>query len=538
MTPKSTFARLLLAICGSILGLAWAEFALAGGGQLEVTVVDRDSGEPIACRMHLFSTRSRTGGMTPYRQTKSFIASPDPSKDAGRGKQRSKRAPFWHDHVILDGRITLRLPKGNYFFEMERGPEYLVRTGRFTIDNFADDSKQVDMRRFVDMSADGWWSGDLHVRRPAKYIELLMLADDLHVVPLVTWPGETPPNKVKTAGLAVRFDGNRYYSLTAGKLATPGGTLLLFNLPKPLELGPADREFPSAIDSLEPARADPNLWVDLTKPFWWDLPMLVAADQIDSIEIAHGQLCRKSVVNNESGGKPRDKLLFPGNWGNARWSQEIYFRLLECGLRIPPSAGSGSGEGPNPLGYNRMYVHVDSQFSYEKWWDGFRAGRVTITNGPLLRPRVEGHLPGHVFRAEQDTALELEIGLTLSTRQPISYLEIIKNGKVEHSVRLADYAKTGKLPKLKFERSGWFLIRATTDLQETYRFAMTGPYYVEIGYQPRVSKRAAQFFLDWVYERARQIAKIEDPSQRRAVMQHHRAARDFWKAMVAKANVE
>ena len=114
----------------------------------------------------------------------------------------------------------------------------------------------------------------------------------------------------------------------------------------------------------------------------------------------------------------------------------------------------------------------------------------------------------------------------------------LKDGKVEHSVRLADYAKTGKLPKLKFERSGWFLVRATTDLQETYRFAMTGPYYVEIGYQPRISKRAAQFFLDWVYERARQIAKIEDPVQRRVVMQYHRTARDFWKALVEKANAE
>ncbi len=508
-------------------------------------VVDRDTGKPITCRMHLLSTRSKTGGMTPYRQTKSFIASPDSSKNGGRGKPRSRRAPFWHDHFVVDGRITLRLPKGNYFFEMERGLEYLGRNGRFTINDFADDSKEVDMRRFADMAAEGWWSGDLHVRRPAEHIEQLMLADDLHVVPLVTWPGGKPSKKGvasdKAPGLGsltVRFDNSRYYSLTAGKLATPGGTLLLFNLPKPLELGPADREFPSAIDRLEPGRSDANLWVDLTKPFWWDLPMLVANDQIDSVEIAHSHLCRKSVVNNEASGKPRDKLLFPGTWGNARWSQAIYFRLLECGLRIPPSAGSGSGEAPNPLGHNRMYVHVDSEFSYEKWWDGFRAGRVTITNGPLLRPSVHGQLPGHVFRAERDTKLELEIGLTLSARKPISYLEIIKNGKIEHSVRLADYAKTGKLPKVEFEQSGWFLVRATTDLQETYRFAMTGPYYVEIGYQPRISKRAAQFFLDWVYERARQIAKIDDPAQRRAVMKHHRAARDFWKAMVEKANAE
>ncbi len=506
-----------------------AGLALAGGGQLEVTVVDRDSGKPIPCRMHL--------------------------KNAAGKPRKAKRAPFWHDHFVFDGKITLKLPKGNYFFEIERGPEFVTRSGRFTINDFADDSKEVDLRRFVDMSAHGWWSGDLDVRRPANQIELLMLADALHVVPLVTWGNDRPkkgPGLICRNGpegashklnlvpfsAPVRFDNNRYYHLMAGSFSRPGGTLLLFNLPKPLELDAADQEYPSPVKHLIAAREHTGIWIDLTGPFWWDLPMLVANDQIDSIEIAHGHLCRESVIDNEAGGKPRDKMLYPGKWGGARWSQEIYFRLLECGLRIPPAAGSGSGQAPNPLGYNRIYVHVENQFSYEKWWENFRAGRVTITNGPLLRPLVHGQLPGHVFRADEGETLDLEVGLTLSTRQPISYLEIVKNGQVEHSIRFDEYAKTGKLPKLHFDQSGWFLVRATTDLKKTYRFAMTGPYYVEIGYQPRISKRAARFFLAWVYERARQLAKIADPQHRRAVMQPHRKARDFWQALVEKASAE
>ena len=84
-----------------------------------------------------------------------------------------------------------------------------------------------------------------------------------------------------------------------------------------------------------------------------------------------------------------------------------------------------------------------------------------------------------------------------------------------------------------FDRSGWFLIRAVTDVRKTYRFAMTGPYYVEIGYQRRMSRSAAQFFLDWVYERARQI-KLADPQQQREVLQWHRQARDFWKDLVVE----
>ena len=66
---------------------------------------------------------------------------------------------------------------------------------------------------------------------------------------------------------------------------------------------------------------------------------------------------------------------------------------------------------------------------------------------------------------------------------------------------------------------------------------MTGPYYVEMGYQRRISKQAAQFFLDWEYERARQI-KLADPQQQSEVLQWHRQARDFWQDLVSKANAE
>jgi hypothetical protein len=280
-----------------------------------------------------------------------------------------------------------------------------------------------------------------------------------------------------------------------------------------------------------------DLWVDLSKPFWWDLPMLVAAGQIDSIQLAHSHICRESTINDEAGGKPRDRKRYASYKGNAEWSHEVYFRLLECGLRIPPTAGSGSGEAPNPVGYNRVYVHVDGDFSYDAWWKGLRAGQVFITNGPLMKPSVEGELPGHVFQAERGAKLDFEIGLTFSTRDPITYLEIIKDGHIEHEIRFDEYAKRGKLPKLAFDRSGWFLVRAVTDVPKTYRFAMTGPYYVEIGHQRRISKKAAQFFLDWVIERAKQI-KLADPQQQREALQWHRQARDFWQDLVSKANAE
>lgn len=71
----------------------------------------------------------------------------------------------------------------------------------------------------------------------------------------------------------------------------------------------------------------------------------------------------------------------PPPLGNGLWTLEIYYHALNSGLRISPSAGSASGVLPNPVGYNRAYVHIDGDFTYEKWRDGLLAGRSFVSNG-------------------------------------------------------------------------------------------------------------------------------------------------------------
>ena len=115
---------------------------------------------------------------------------------------------------------------------------------------------------------------------------------------------------------------------------------------------------------------------------------------------------------------------------------------------------------------------------------------------------------------------------------------MIKNGRVVHQVRLADYAKMGgQLPEVEFKQSGWLLVRAVTTNPRTYRFASTGPYYVEIGESRRISKSAASFFLDWVNERI-EMLQLEDPLKREEVLQYHRAARNYWQKVVDGSNVD
>jgi hypothetical protein len=81
------------------------------------------------------------------------------------------------------------------------------------------------------------------------------------------------------------------------------------------------------------------------------------------------------------------------------------------------------------------------------------------------------------------------------------------------------------------------LVRAIASHPNTFRFASTGPYYVEIGNQPRISKQSAQFFLDWAIERSGRV-KLDDPQQKADVLQHHEQARAFWQKKLADANAE
>src|SRR5262249_46278372 len=159
----------------------------------------------------------------------------------------------------------------------------------------------------------------------------------------------------------------------------------------------------------------------------------------------NNHMCRDRMSETEAWGKPRDAQRLPPPRGNGYWSQEIYYHLLNCGLRLPPSAGSASGVLPNPVGYNRVYGHLGRDPSYEAWWEGLGAGRSFVANGPLLRVTAAGELPGHVFAVPEGERLKVEIKADLVSNDPVRSLELIKDGRVERTVPFEEWSRTGTL---------------------------------------------------------------------------------------------
>ncbi len=106
---------------------------------------------------------------------------------------------------------------------------------------------------------------------------------------------------------------------------------------------------------------------------------------------------------------------------------------------------------PNPVGYNRVYVLVGDDFSCDNWWSGQKAGRSFVTNGPLLVTKANDHLPGHVFKANEGEAVDVNIDVTLTTLDDVSEIEIIRNGRVKQRVPVeelqetSEHTRTGRL---------------------------------------------------------------------------------------------
>jgi hypothetical protein len=480
-------------------------------GTLRFNLSESGSPEPLPCRVHL--------------------------RDERGAPVRADGLPFWRDHFVCEGRVELPLPAGDYSFEIERGPEYHSITGQVRVAAGATATVRREIPRLIDVSEEGWWSGDLHVHRPMADIELLMRAEDLHIAPVITWWNGRGPwsSNPPPAEPVVRFDQDRFHFALAGEDERGGGALLYFGLHAPLPLDGAAREFPPSAHFLSMAKSAPPpppgeglVWADIEKPFWWDTPIWLASGLADSVGIAHNHMHRSGVLENEAWGRARDRARFPSPQGNGRYTQELYYHILNSGIRLPPSAGSASGVLPNPVGYNRAYVHLEGELTWAKWWEGLRAGRVFVSNGPLLRVRADNHWPGHVFRSDGPLTINLET--RVDSRDAVAALELVRDGRIEP-------LPSGGNTAITFSTSGWFLVRATAEPAHTFRFASTGPWYVEIGDNPRPVRRAsAEFFLEWTRQRRDAVAAaLTNETRRAAAMTVLDSAEQFWRSRLREA---
>lgn len=480
MPPKPLLALLL------VIWFA-APLPAATDGELEISVVDAESGESVPSRISL---RRADGRRVPTR---------------GWGL-----APLG-DHAYLDGPTLLGLRRGQYVFDLDPGPEYRTQSGHFEIDRDASDSERIEVQRFANLAEEGWTAADFATSRPTKDYDLLRRAMQLAEAPRTGH--EWKKNAWRPLGKPRDQDDS-----ASALWAEPRGAVWLIDATG--SLAPADLPTPgrSSVEFLLAARERGFMVVaSLTS---WELPLWVAHDCLDAVLLVDGW----ASSNVGKGWTKRSKLSneprFQGATGPGRWREHVYHRILEAGVHLPPVAGSGSGLGGAPFGDARVYAHADAK-DPQALWDAIRRGSVVVTNGPLLRPLIGGEPPGAAFQVPAGQQIELLISLNLATRDRVEYLEVIQNGEAVQMVRLSEWAAAGgKLPPVVFQESGWVLVRAVVQNDESYQLASSAPAFVESPAGPRSTPEARRFFASWLEEAAAKFGT--------GAASDYAAARAYW----------
>jgi hypothetical protein len=225
-------------------------------------------------------------------------------------------------------------------------------------------------------------------------------------------------------------------------------------------------------------------------------------------------------------------------FSNHRESASIWYRLLNCGFRLPAAGGTDAMTNyaslRGPVGLARVYVEPDTTpdatpLGRERaWLAGLKAGHSMATNGPLIGLTIEGKGLG------EDVALPtgshmLSVRGWLRSIVEIDHLEVVMNGKVIKTVALnGDRTSADFVEQIPVDHSGWIVLRAwndhaTPDVFDLYPYASTSPVFVTVSSEPIRSREDAAFFLKWI-NKVRAVASANQdyntPDEREAVLKH------------------
>lgn len=308
-------------------------------------------------------------------------------------------------HTTLSaGDFVAELPVGSYTLTAERGKEYIPISLKLSVSEQKNRLQKIvlPLHRWTNMASRGWYSGETHVHRTVAELPTLMLAEDLNVTfPLTAWvtdSRDTPlrnnknPDPVPFAEL-IKVDATHviwpvnteYEIFTVNGNRHTLGAVFVLNHREALRMAT-----PPVTPIAEEARRQGGI-LELDKHNWpWSM-MLVPVMKVGLFELTNNHIWRTGFQFRswypEYTGEYMNIDKVEGAFTERGWIDfgfKNYYALLNCGFDMKPTAGTASGVHPVPLGFGRVYVKIDGQFSYEKWLQGLMEGRSFVTTGPML----------------------------------------------------------------------------------------------------------------------------------------------------------
>jgi hypothetical protein len=493
---------------------------------------------------------------------------------------------FFHPQVYRADGETLRLPPGQYHVKFQRGPESLLEERDAEVGAGGADWR-FQVKRWIDPSKLGWWSGDHHIHaagcahytKPTEGVHAAdmmrhVLGEDLKVGANLTWGPCFDYQKQFFRGVDDPVSAWPYllhYDVeVSGFGSHESGHLCLLRLREQIYPGgDSDLHWPKlGLNTLKwakrqgalvgPAHSGWGLEMDSTELPNFKVPPFngIGANEY-IVDVTH------EIPGPD--GKPVPAVDFISTVDTPfPWELNIWYHTLNAGFR---TRISGETDFPciysDRVGLGRSYVQLPGKLSYADWCEGIRAGRNYVSDGfsHLLnftanstRMGVDGSElrlagPQKVKFAVQVAAhLDPEPRENIKRRKftdhPYWHLERARlDGSRKVPVELirdgfpiarTEIEADGSMRDLAFDqeitRSGWYAVRILPS-------SHTNPIFVVVNDKPiRSSRRSLEWCLkgvDQCWSQKERFMKGEEIAQAKTAYDH---AREVYRARLAECD--
>ena len=302
--------------------------------------------------------------------------------------------PHWKDPVAYQttGEFSITLSPDEYQISLEHGNEFIPIKEKITITGRDKEiTKTFTLKRWINLPAKGWYSGDVHVHHPTTrpaFKQFLMeyaKAEDVHLVNVLEM-GHHLGTDFKQEGfgeIGRTCEGN--ICLVSGQEGPRStyGHIIGLNI-KQMERDTTQYNYYDLI--FKKLQMQEGAVVGFAHFSWngCDLPRgfpwYITTEDIDFVE-----LLQFSKINAPD-----------------------YYDYLNLGFRISAAAGSDIPWG-STLGEVRTFVYTGDSFSADYWFEGLKSGRTFVSNGPALFLEADGNFPGREITRNKGFTSEVNV---------------------------------------------------------------------------------------------------------------------------------
>ncbi len=421
-------------------------------GELAIEIVDDELGSPTTIRARL---ERQGGGIAPLPEAAiGVLWGPN---DVGQGFGFQRDSSFY-----VDGAFSVSVRPGTYHLTASKGPEFVSVEDDLVVTAGEQTNATVPMRRWVDMPARGWYSGDdhIHLRRSPREDPLILkwiAAEDIHVGALLQmgdfWATYFAQYAWGTDGVYQLDD----FMLTSGQ-----------EEPRTHEIG---HTISLAADDFVRYQGD---------YYYYDRVF----DRVHELGGLTGYAHHGVGFHGYRGltmDVLRNKVDFIEILQFGQMQLEHYYHFLDLGFPLTALAGSDfpwSGQ----IGEARFYTHIGGELTFGDWRENMKAGRTFVSSGPMLEFDVNGEMPGTTLAVEAGDRLSVRArALGHAEQVPLGSLEIVAHGEVVARVEPGESGQsTERLAidlDLPAEGGVWIAARAYGGSRQ---YAHTTPVYVSV----------------------------------------------------------